>query len=247
MASIKELVKQLDDKQEVAYRAYKALEGIVTRASAPANDQERAAAAADLAAELNAMTKPEKDKNGKEKPPKLVHSTRVRNRVARLLSYVAGAKEVPALVQALADLEVREMARFALDRNTSNEATQALIKTLDEVGPTFRTGVVNALGKRQGAGVLARLRQATEDEDGQVRIAAVEGLANFADASNDAFITKATKAKCPRCRTRAHQARVRLAEKLRKAGKKSAAKRIYKAVCAGDADEPQKKAAEIGL
>jgi hypothetical protein len=40
---------------------------------------------------------------------------------------------------------------------------------------------------------------------------------------------------------------VRLAEALRKAGNKGAAKRIYKAISASDAAAPQKKAAQIGL
>jgi len=249
MPSIKELVGQLGGDQEAAFRAYKAIEDIVTRASAPENDKERAAAAADLAAELNAKTEPEKDDKGKEKPPRLIHSARVRSKIARLLGYVAADKEVPALVEALDDLDVREMARFALDRSISPKTTEALINALeDQVGPDFRTGVVNALAKRGCARSLAALKKTAEsDEDRPVRIAAVEALANFADPSNDALIAKAAKADCPKCRVRANKARMRLAETLCKAGDKSAARKIYKAICASDACPPQKKAAEMAL
>ena len=248
MASIKELAKQLGGDQEAAYRAYKALEQIVTRASAPGNDRERAAAAADLAAELHARGEPKKDKKGNETPGDLIHSSRTRNKIARLLSYVAGAGQVPALTKLLGDLEVREMARFALDRDASAEATEALIKALDEqVGPEFRVGVVNALSKRTGANVLKALKQAAQDEDRPVRIAAVEALSGFPDPAHDPLIAKATQADCTRCRARAHKARVRLAETLSKAGKKAAARRIYNAIQSSDADDPQKKAAEIGL
>ncbi len=246
VASIKELATELgDNDQGVAYKAYKSLEAIATRASAPDNGPKRAKVAAELAADLNAMTKPEKDDKGKDKPRKLIHSSRTRNKIIRLLSYVAGAKEVPALAKILGDLDLREMARFALDRNTSDEATTALIKALDdEVGPCFRSGLVNALGRRKGVTALAALKSAAEDEDRQVRIVAVEALSNFADASSDALIVKATKADCPRCRARAHKARVRLAETLCRKGNKSAAKRICNAIRASDACPPQKEAAE---
>jgi len=248
MATIKELVKQMGGEQKAASTAYRALEDMATRAGAPGSEARRATVAADLGAELTAMTEPKKDEKGKDIPPRLVHSSRIRAKVARLLSYVAGAEEVPALVQALGDLEVREMARFALDRNISAAATEALIKALDDqVGPIFRTGIVSALGKRKGANVLSALQKAAEHEKCHVRIAAIEALANFADASNDAFIAKATRAQCPGCRARANKARVRLAETLCQAGNKPAARRIYKAIRASNAEAPQKKAAEIGL
>ena len=57
----------------------------------------------------------------------------------------------------------------------------------------------------------------------------------------------APAADCARCRARANQARVRLAETLCKTGDKSAAKRIYNAIRRSDADAPKKKAAELAL
>jgi HEAT repeat protein len=248
MASIAELAKKLNDGDPaVAHKAYRDIEDIATRASDPANDK-RADVAAQLAEQLHARGEPKKDKNGNEKPGDLIHGKRARNQIMRLMAYVASAKEVPALESVLGDLDLREMARFALDRNTSKAATQALIKALEtQVGPTFRAGVVNALGERSCKCSIPSLQKATEDPDREVRMAAIDALAKHPDPANDAFIAKAAKSKCCQTRKQANKARVRLAEALCKAGDKATAKKIYKAIATGDADCPQKKAAKMAL
>ena len=247
---IHDWVVELGDKdQVVAYRAYKNLEETATRAGAPGLDSRRAGLAAALTAELLAKGEPPKNKQGKPKgPPPPLYSTGVREKLCRLLSYVAAAGEVPVLAELMGDLDVREMARFALDRNTSDAATDALITALDQVGPTFRVGVVNALGKRQGPKVLDALQKtASEDAIPEVQIAAVEALANSPEPSNADIVMKATKCPVPGHKSRAYKAAVRLAETLAGAGHKSAAVQLYRAIQAGDADEAQKKAAGIGL
>jgi len=247
MPDIKELVKKMGDSDPaVAHEAYRGLENVATRAGKRGNN-ERAQIAAAMTAELNARKAPGKDKNGKKKPGGLVHSAAVRNKLVRLLSYIAGDAEVPVLAELTRDLDLREMARFTLERIPSEAATKALIKALDEVGPDFRVGVIGALAKRRSDGAPAALRKAAEDGEKPVRIAAVEALANFPDPSHDALIAKATRADCRQCRARAHKARVRLAETLAKAGSKRAAKRIYNAIRQSDAGGPQKKAAELAL
>lgn len=249
MESIEDLLKNLGLDPEAAYKAYHQLLQIVTRAGAPGNEDDRAMVATALAGHLGALlttvAEARKAGGGKISPTREAY---VCHRVLRLLSYVGGAKEVPAIVPALADDDVQEMARFALDRNGSEEATDALIAAFDQVGPTFRIGVIGALGERRGAKVLKVLQTAgASDADPSVRIAAVEALAKHSDASSDPIMEQMTKAECPQCRQRAHQARVRLAETLRAAGKRSEAAAIYRAVKSSGAEAPQKKAAEIGL
>lgn len=247
MPNIKELVKKMGDADPaVAHKAYRDLEDVATEANTPGNG-ERARVAAAMAAELNARGAPKKDKNGKEKPGGLLHSHPARSGLVRLMNYVAGESEVPVLAGLTKDLGLREMARFTLERIPSEAATEALINALEEVGPDFRVGVIGALAKRQSAGALAALKKSADDEEKPVRIAAVEALAGFADPSNDAIIVKATKSDCRDCRARAQKARVRLAGTLAKAGNDAAAKRIYSAIRQSDADEPQKKAAQIAL
>ena len=235
------------EKPAEAFKAYKQLEETATRASAPGSEAKCAEVAAELAAELNAETPPTKNEKGKEEPGKSKYSSTVRNKICRLLACVGGAKEVPALVKMIGELEVREMARWSLDRNRSQAATDALIKALEEVGTEFRVGVVGSLGKRKCAMAMAALQDvANADAEPEVRINAVEVLANFPEPANADVILKATQCACPLLSTRAWKAAVRLAENLRKAGKKSDAAALDRKIGSG-APAAQKAAANIGL
>jgi hypothetical protein len=246
MSSIEKMVRQLGEKEQViAFYSYQELLHVVNRASRTGNESTREAVAAELARELSASVPGGVDQRGNTLPPKPKHSAAVRNKVARLLSYVAGENEVTALEKALGDLEVREMARFALETNTSDAATRALIAALDLVGPVFRVGVVNSLGKRKGPEVVAALRTAAADPE--LRIAAVEALSNFPDPSSDTIIAEASESGSSEDRSRAQVARVRLAYTLRQAGNEAAAARVYEAIKASEAAAPQKKAAVMGL
>lgn len=248
MADISELARRMGDKDPAkAHKAYRELEDTAMQASDPARNQ-RARVASQIVAELYARGKPTKDKDGNEKPGPILHSNDVRNKLLRLISHVAGAAEVAVLARAMTDLELREMARFALDRNTSPAATKALIKALDEeVGPEFRVGIVNALGYRGTGDAEKALRKATDDPNKPVRIAAAEALARYPHPANHAFIAKLTRSDCADCRRRAQKARVRLAEAICKAGKKQAAKKIYQAILDGRTPPAQKKAARIAI
>lgn len=241
MAEVYQLIAELGTPDPAkVFAAQKALTDRVTRATAPGQEAERKALAATLAEQLNATTGEGKDK-------KLTYNSDIRNRICRLLGYMLDADVVPALVEASRDDNVREMARFAMDFNTSDAATQALADALDNVGPDFRTGLVNALGRRKGPVALAALQKAARDHDPEVRMAAVEALANFPVPNNDFIIMRAVHTKDPAMRNRACRARIRLAETLRKAGRKPAARKIYQAIRLSDAGTAQRRAAEIGL
>lgn len=246
MNSISELIAQLGgDDQAKVHQTRQNLIDMACKAGRPGNAAGQTEFADAVAAELTATTKT-KSKDGKEEErPK--NPVRVRNGLCQLLSRVATDSHVPALAAALTDREIREMARWGLDRLPGEASTKALVSALEQVGPEFRVGVINALSKRKGSDVQAALLRATADGDNEVRLAAVEALANFAEPSNDEPIVAATKTGLPRERTRAQKARVRLADSLRLAGKKDAAVAIYKAIMANDADEPQKKAARLAL
>lgn len=248
MPSIKELVSQFGGEQEAAYKAYRQVELMVAKANAPGNDAERAQLAADLVEQLWAMTEPAKDDKGKDAPRRPVHPLATRIRILRLLQGVAGDKEVPAIAKAMADLDLREEARCALDRNPSERATQALIEALDSsAGPQFRVGIIGSLGKRPEPQAMAALQKATSDSEPPVALAAVESLASFPEPANDEFIVKATECKCPVARERAFKARVRFAENLSKSGAKFAAKKVYQSIATSNADPLQKRAAELAL
>jgi hypothetical protein len=231
----------------VAFKTSQMLSTMAMASTAPDKSALRAEVAGFLAGELNATDPGGKDDKGKDKPPVQRYSTAVRNQVARLLGIVAGAAEVPALAQAMKDLDLRESARCALDRNRSPEATDALLAALAEVGPAFRVGVVGSLGDRGGERVTRALQGLADDEDVEVRLAAADALAKIPDAGNDAVLSQMSKQACPCTRETATKARIRLAETLARAGDKSAARRILQDIRQSDAAAPQKKAAEIGL
>jgi HEAT repeat protein len=247
-SSIQEMVARLgNDNSAEVFQAYKEILDLATRATAPGNEIKRAELAAALAAELNAQTPPGKDEKGKEVPPKPKHSREARGKICQLLTCVSGPQEVPALVQAMGDLELREPARCALDRNMSDEATDALIKALDIVGADFRVGLVNSLGKRRGEKVLAALAKiAASDEDPQMRINAVEALANMPEAPAVQAALKATQDPKSCLAVRAWKAAVRLAENLHKAGRKTDAADLYRRINA-DGPDAQKAAAKMAL
>ena len=159
--------------------------------------------------------------------------------------------EVPALVQTLSDFDVREMARFALDRIPTAEAAKALAEADDKlVGEEFRVGVTNALGKRRDAVAVEALKKATSDTSSEIRLAAAEGLALQPDASGDTAILEVRKqlgSASPRAAKRMDIARLQLAATLAKAGQKDAARGIYQGLASDGADEAQKKAAKSAL
>ena len=248
MPNVKELVGQLNGSPEATYVPERTLLNLVRQATAPGQEAQRAEVAAALAAELTAKTPPRKDDRGRDIPPQPVHPPRVRNKIASLLGYVLGDEQVPALVEALKDFDVRESARQALEANPSPATTKALIDALQSVGPRFRVGVVGALANRREPEVLATLREvASNDIDEEVRLAAIEALACFPAVENDAIIAQAAEELSGAARTTALRARVRLAETLRTAGRDADARKIYEAIRAGDASPAQKKAADLGL
>lgn len=250
MATICEYISQLnsDDQMEV-FEGTRHLTEMAAKATAAGREVEKAAMAAELANHLNGRTESKKDDKGKEIPGQYMYSSAARIRISRLLGCVGGRSEVPALVEAMNDLDVREAARMALELNPAREAGEALIKALDSVGPEYRIGVVNSLGKRAGdEAALAALKQvAAADAELPVQLAAADALAAFPDPANDPILAKLMQSADPAVKNRAARARLRLAGTLQKAGKGDAARDIYKAVQSSDAEKAQKKAAEIGL
>jgi HEAT repeat protein len=261
-AVIQWIGQMADTDQVVAYYAYQCLREEVFHVSRPGERAAQTALANALGEALVAQAKPGQGAGSrgaasfrsnvfltsaaKERAEPL-YPRRVRSNLARLLGYLPVEAAVPPLAKALNDLEGRETARQALECNPSERATDALIAALNAAGPTFCVGVVNSLAKRKGERVLAALRTAAGDPQTEVRIAALQALADFPEPSHDAILEKATKAASARERRAAHVARARLARTLRASGNPSAADRICRAILSSDAPEPQKKAGRFAL
>jgi HEAT repeat protein len=249
MDTIAQISEQLGSAdQATAFKARRALSVRAFAAGTPGKEAERTALAAELAGCLVAKAENGGDKK-KEQTPR--YSVAARNALCRALADVGGDAEVPALVQSLSDFDVREMARFALDRIPTADAAKALAEADDKlVGEEFRVGVTNALGKRRDAVAVEALKKATGDTSSEIRLAAAEGLALQPDASGDAAILEVRKqlaATSPRAAKRMDIARLQLAATLAKAGQKDAARGIYQGLASDGADETQKKAAKSAL
>ncbi len=259
--AVTQWIRQMGDSdQVVAYFSYQSLLEEVLHATAPGQD----AAQADLAKVLGEALVAQSAQGARGQQSSSASSNlflaaaarqavpyqyppRVRVNLARLLGYIPHEAAAPYLSKALGDLDAREMARCSLESNPSGRATEGLVGALGAAGSTFTVGVVNSLAKRKGAAAVAALRKAADDPQPEVRIAALEALADVPDPSHDAIFEKAARGSSPEERRAAHIARTRLAEALRACGNKQAAERVYKSILASEADAPQKKAARVAL
>lgn len=248
MATIAQLAEQLGASDQVqTYQAWRALLNLVAEAGRPGNEVGRGEAATSLAHELHATVEHRNDKG--EVSHSIKHSAKVRGQICQLLADVASDAEVPALDRALADLDVREMARWALARVNSVASTAALAAAAEKaVGPEFKIGVVSSLAGRAGSEVPSAIGGCAIDQHLEVRVAAGEALATLGDASLDAGLVTLLEHSDgdARARARLFRARIRLAESLAKGGQKDAARKIYEAVAASG-PEPQVHAAKLGL
>jgi hypothetical protein len=254
-STIQQLVSQLSSSDQVqAFQARRTLNDEIARLTDPREAARLSDLADVLVAELNDTVElsgpqPRMTNVLDDLPSTTVpkHSAIVRRLLCQLLSPIATDAQVPGLVAALADLEVREAARGVLDQIPTLLSTNQLIKAFAQVGPEFRVSVLNSLGKQHWREAMVTLACAAKDPDLEIRVAALEGLAHFPESEHDKLFVEATQLDLPRHRARAQKARVRFAETLRLAGESEAARAIYQSIESTPADGPWKKAARIGL
>ncbi|NIP28889.1 MAG: hypothetical protein GWN67_19420 [Phycisphaerae bacterium] len=141
---------------------------------------------------------------------------------------VAGGKEVvEALGRVLVDKELCEPAAQALAAIGEGAAEQ-LREALPIVSGKCRLTILQNLGVVRDTKSVGALKKAVGDEDEAFRIAAVWALANIGDVSSATMLLRAADHADGWERIQATKACLLLAEKLRSAGKKSEAVRIYK-------------------
>lgn len=253
-----ELLKQLGSSNQA--KAFVALRKL-TEAALKARGEDRKQFAAKLAEALNARTPTKEEETKPDRKGRVrkkvtggepIHGVKVRRELARLLATCGSEAQVDALKDCLGDLDLRDMARWTLDRIQAPSATDALIATIqDAIGPEFRTGIANALGYKSGGNAVQALKGLLADADQDVRGAAGDALAKHPDLSADAALMAAIKASSGhgqgRVKQRLIKARVRHAETLARAGHKEAARAVYQSLAAEAPDEAVKRAAQIGL
>ena len=126
-----------------------------------------------LASQLAAERDAKDSKGNPVKVPEL--SAQGRALVARYLANVGGDDEVPVLVTAMQDFDVREMARWALTRMTCPAATAAPVEAATSgIGNEFRVGAINGLSDRSGPKVIEALQVCLSDPTPEIRLSAVD-------------------------------------------------------------------------
>ncbi len=94
----------------------------------------------------------------------------------RQLSLIGEEQEVPALADLLADKDLSDMARFALERNPAPEARAALRAALQSLKGEMLVGTINALGRVRDSGAIDALAEILSGSDEDARGAAAAAL-----------------------------------------------------------------------
>jgi hypothetical protein len=143
---------------------------------------------------------------------------------------VAGGKEVTGtLGKLLTDKELCEPAAQALVA-IGDGAAEQLRDAMPKAGGKCRLTIVQNLGVVRDTRSVPALRQVRlrrSDEDRELRLAAVWGLANIGDSGSVDILLRAADTKDTYERTKATKACLLLAEKLLAAGEKNQAAKIY--------------------
>ena len=225
-AIVKELNKPDGAEQ---YRARVRLRNETARVGGRGQENERAELAAALAKVGRGHDAARQRGNVYDRPNA---NTFMRCELLRYLCEIAGPAEVPVLMKAVDDFEVRDFIRRAIECIPGDEATAALAKmAVEEEGNEFRIGAINALGERKSPASMAALRTCAADPDPRIRLAAAEALACCGDPSADAVIGQsfdANRGWAPHAN--AARTRLRLAGNIAKSGNKQAAEQIYQGV-----------------
>ncbi len=184
------------------------LHAVLTYACTPGKDKERACVAGAIASQLASQSKDNKAF------------------LMRELQLCADAKTAPELGKYLCTPDLSTPAAYALT-SIGKDALPQLRAALPKAKGACLLDVVQAIGVLGDVQSVKGLCQATESSDREIRISAVQGLANIGDAGGVDAVIKASNGKGVWERDQTAAACLTLAEKLTAAGKKSDADKIY--------------------
>ncbi|MFQ5808727.1 MAG: HEAT repeat domain-containing protein, partial [Armatimonadota bacterium] len=166
----------------------------------------------------------------------------------RMLSFVGGDGDVPALARLLQDDDVREMARYALVRIPGEASLAALSGAASvETDPAFKAALITSLGSRGDPAGLPVVREALKDRTRPVRAAAIDALARIPDPASEQALREALSGGRAEERQQACSAYLRLAETLLSAGHTEVAEQMYQRMYSDAPTEPARYAGLVGL
>ena len=149
----------------------------------------------------------------------------VRKHVLEELLWIGGTEPVEALTKLLLDPELCDFAARALE---ARKMAAPLRAAQPKAAGRNRVALIQALGELHDAEAVPALVQDAASADPDVRLAAVEALANIGDPRGvDAVLAAAKMEKATYGEMGAAEAALRLGQNLLDAGKKDEARRIY--------------------
>jgi inosose dehydratase len=193
-------------------RADRALEKMCLAAARPGAESERKAASRALAARLG---------------PEV--SLEARERLVRQLRFIGRDESVPALSSLLKEDQppaLREAARRALEADPAPQAVRALRQAHAASAGELRAAFIQSLGARRDSLSVGALLDDAHSENGPVRFAALEALAEIGDRSAVDVFEEALQKSGPED-ARIRKAYLRLAETLGEGEEGGAGRRIY--------------------
>lgn len=145
----------------------------------------------------------------------------------RMLWEIGTARSVPILAKMLADDNMADMARYALERNADPAAGKALRAALTTATGRTLVGVINSIGDRSDPAAVGPLKKLAGDTDPLVSEAAVVALGKIGTDSAVAALRS-----LPNKNLTVYEALVRSGDRICAAGNKGRAAGIYASLIA---------------
>ncbi|HUT24035.1 MAG TPA: HEAT repeat domain-containing protein, partial [Sumerlaeia bacterium] len=170
-----------------------------------------------------------------------------RSFACRQLAIIGSKREVPALARLLADGEMTDMARFALERIPDSAAGKALRKGLKQTSGKARIGVINSLGVRRDGRAIRAIAPLLNDADSETAQAAAAALGRIGGARATGILMKAWAKGSPSQRARVADPCLACADQFLEAGKAKRAADIFERFYAEGEPVPVRQGALAGL
>lgn len=147
--------------------------------------------------------------------------------ICRQLWFIGTADSVPAVAKLLLDETTADIACYAIGRNSSTEASEALRDALAKAGPNVQIRILNLLGDRREAQSIEAVGELVFGPEPQVAEAAIAALGKIGGARAGEILVQARAKGGPDLRLAATDAYLRCAEDLVAKGQAEQATAIY--------------------
>jgi HEAT repeat protein len=167
--------------------------------------------------------------------------------ICKQLWFIGTADSVPAVAKLLLDEKTADMACYAIGRNPSPEAAEALRNALAKAGPNVQIRVINVLGDRRDTKSVEAIGKLVFGPEAQVAEAAVAALGKIGGAEAREVLVQARAKGGTDLRFAATDAYLRCAEALVAKGETQQATTIYRELSAKGEAAVVRSAAIKGL